>query len=326
MRSVFIPAVMIAAVSAGLVFSASTPAIGVATTSTNLLINDAQASGNATIFSGSTLQSGSTSAQVHMKDGAELSLLKESRGKLFSDHIDLERGSAHVTGYSVNANGLKVEADSTASASVSMHGKVVEVASLYGNVHVFNASGLTVANLAPGRALSLTPQEAGAAAPSQLVGCVAKKDSNYFLTDETSNVTVQLRGGMVRENRRYQVNGNMVPNGGPVSPATQVIAVVGQKDLNKSCKGAAVLAGAGSAGAGTAGAAGAAGAAAGISATTAVVAGVAAAAAIGTGVAVSASQNSTNGTSTTTGGNPLAPGGCPTQAQLSAGQSPVPGC
>jgi hypothetical protein len=206
-----------------------------------------------------------------------------------------------------------------------MHGKVVEVASLYGNVHVFNASGLTVANLAPGRALSLTPQEAGAAAPSQLVGCVAKKDSNYFLTDETSNVTVQLRGGMVRENRRYQVNGNMVPNGGPVSPATQVIAVVGQKDLNKSCKGAAVLAGAGAAGAGAAGAAGAAaGAAAGISATTAVVAGVAAAAAVGTGVAVSANTSTTPPPPVTT--NPLAPNGCPTQAQLSAGQSPVPGC
>ena len=168
MRAFFIPAVGLATLTAGLLFSANTPAIGVAITSDSLLINDARATGNATIFSGSTLQSGATAAQVRMKDGAEVSLLRDSRGKLFSDHMDLEKGSARVSGYAVNANGLKVEADSASSASISMQGKTVEVASLSGNVHVFNASGMNVANLLPGRALNLTPQEAGAAAPSQL--------------------------------------------------------------------------------------------------------------------------------------------------------------
>ena len=230
MRAFVITAVGLATLTAGLLFSANTPAIGVAITSDSLLINDARAAGNATIFSGSTLQSGSTSAVVHLKDGAEVSLLRDSRGKLFSDHIDLERGAARVSGYSVNAIGLKVEAEGESSASVSVHGKSIEVASLAGNVQVFNASGVTVANLLPGRALNLTPQEAGAAAPSQLVGCVAKSGNNFFLKDETSNVTVQLRGGTLRANRRFQVNGNMVPNATPTSPATQVVNVVGQKD------------------------------------------------------------------------------------------------
>jgi hypothetical protein len=281
MRAFVIPVVGLAALTAGVLFSANTPAIGVASSSDSLLINDARASGNATIFSGSTLQSGTTAAQVRLKDGAQVSLQRDSRGKLFSDHIELLQGSARISGYSANANGLKVEADGASSASVSMHGRTVEVASLAGNIHVFNSSGIAVANLLPGRALNLTPQEAGAAAPSQLVGCVAKSGNNFFLTDETSNVTVQLRGGSVKANRRFQVNGTMVPGATASAPATQVVNVVGSKDLNKACNGAAVL---------TAGAAaGAAGAGAG--ATTAVVAGVAAAAAVGTGAAVSATTN-----------------------------------
>ena len=101
MRAFIVPAVGLAVLSAGLLFSANTPAIGVAITSDSLLINDARATGNATIFSGSTLQSGATAAQVRMKDGAEVSLLRDSRGKLFSDHMDLEKGSARVSGYAV---------------------------------------------------------------------------------------------------------------------------------------------------------------------------------------------------------------------------------
>lgn len=306
MRSFVVSAVALAGITAGYVFSANTPPIGVAVTVGNFLLNDAQTSGNATIFDGATVQAGANTAQVKLNGGAQVSLLQESKGRVFADHLDLKKGSARVAGYSLTADGLKVEAQGASAASVTMHGKTLEVASLYGNVKVFNANGMTVANLLPGRALNLTPQDAGAAAPSQLVGCVAKKGNDYFLQDETSNVTVQLKGGTVKENRRFQVNGTMVPNGGPVAPATQVINVASQKDLNKGCRGAAVLAGgaAGAAGAGAAaGGAGAAGAGAGaaaagaagagVAASTAVVAGVAAAAAGVGGAAAAGSFNCT---------------------------------
>jgi len=87
---------------------------------------------------------------------------------------------------------------------------------------------------------------AGAAAASSLIGCPVKSGANFLLTDETSNVTVQLRGGNVRAGRRVQITGTMVPNAAPPAGATQVINVTNVKDVGGDCKGAAA-AGAGAA-------------------------------------------------------------------------------
>ncbi|HVV44837.1 MAG TPA: hypothetical protein VHC72_06515, partial [Bryobacteraceae bacterium] len=192
-----------------------------------------------------------------------------------------------------------------ASATVSMRMPgIVEIAALTGNVRVFNAAGLNIANLVPGRALDLRPQDAGASAPSSMVGCAVKVGNNTLLTDETSNVTVQLRGTAVRTGRRVQITGAMVPNSTPASPATQVINVTNVKQVGGACKaGTAAAAAAGGAAAGgaaaggSAGAAGAAaaGTAAGVGTTAAVVAGVSAAAVAGTatGVAVTSDDHPT---------------------------------
>ena len=265
--------VLACAFSSGMtLLSAATPGIGIAMSEGNIFINDAKAAGNATITNGSTLETQTSSSQVRLNGGAQLRLATSSRGTIFADHVDLQRGTARIAGYSANASGLNVRADGNSSATVSMRDQgVVQIAALTGNVHVFNAAGINVANLVPGRALDLRPQDAGASAPSSLVGCAVKAGTNVLLTDETSNVTVQLKVNNVRTGRRIQVTGSMVPNSTPPSPATQVINVTGVKQVGGVCK------------AGTAAAA--AGAAAGISTTTAVVAGVAAAAAAGVGAA-----------------------------------------
>jgi hypothetical protein len=270
--------------------SAATPGIGIAMSEGSIYINDAKAAGNATISAGSTLETDRTASQVRLNGGAQLRLSTSSRGTIFADHIDLQKGSARFAGYSANANGLSVRADGSSSATVSMHDQgVIQVAALTGNVHVFNAAGLNVANLVPGRALDLKPQDAGASAPSSLVGCAAKAGPNMLLTDETSSVTVQLKGTAVKAGKRVQITGSMVPNSTPVSPATQVINVTGVKQVGGVCKtGTAAAAAAGGAAAGGAAAGAASGAAAGISTTTAVVAGVAAAAAAGVGGAAAA--------------------------------------
>jgi hypothetical protein len=280
--------------------SAATPGIGIAMSEGNIYINDAKAAGNATISDGSTIETDKAASRVHLNGGAQLRLSSSSRGTIFADHIDLQKGSARIAGYSANANGLSVRADGSSSATVSMRDQgVIQVAALTGNVHVFNAAGLNVANLVPGRALDLKPQDAGASAPSSLVGCAVKAGPNVLITDETSNVTVQLKGNPVKTGKRIQVTGSMVPNSTPVSPATQVINVTGVKQVGGVCKagtaaaaaagGAAGAAGAAGAGGAAAGAAGAAaGAAVGISTTTAVIAGVAAAAAASVGGAAAA--------------------------------------
>src|SRR5580704_4807420 len=237
--------------------SAATPGIGIAMSEGNIFINSSASAGNATIFDGSTLETQSVASQVRLNGGAQLKFASDSKGTVYSDHVDLQKGSANITGYSANANGLKVRADGKASAAISMREQgVVEIAALTGDVHVFNAAGLNVANLAPGRALDLRPQDAGASAPSSLTGCTKKSGSDTLLTDETSNVTVQLRGGSAKSNRRYQVTGSMVPNATPAGGATQVLNVTNAKELGACGAGAGAAAPAGgAAGGGLSGAA-----------------------------------------------------------------------
>jgi len=293
-QKVVLVASLIAAAS---LLGAATQSIGVAMSDGSILINDAKTAGNATIFAGSTLQTQKGMSQVRMKDGAQFSLASESRAKIFADHVDMEKGTARFTGFSATANGLSIRADGATTASVSMLAdKNIEVAALTGNVHVFNAAGINVANLAPGRALNLRPQDAGAAAPSQMAGCVSSSSGALLLTDETSKVTVQLRGGNVKAGRRVQITGTTVANATAAKPATQVINVTTAKDLG-GCNAAAAGAAAGGAAAGGAAAGAAAAGAVGISTTAAVVAGVAAATAAGVGGAAAAGSFSSTSTS-----------------------------
>jgi hypothetical protein len=273
--------------------SAATPGIGIAMSEGNILINSSASAGNATIFDGSTLETQTAASQVRLNGGAQLKLASDSRGTVYSDHVDLQKGSASIAGYSANANGLNVRADGKASAAISMRDKgVVEIAALTGNVHVYNAAGFNVANLVPGRALDLKPQDAGASAPSSLTGCTRKSGGDTLITDETSNVTVQLRGGNAKGNRRYQVTGSMVPNATPASGATQVLNVTSAKELGACGGGAAAGAAVG-------------GAAAGAGLSTAAIAGivVASAAAVAVGATAAAGGFSSSNASTTNSTN-----------------------
>jgi hypothetical protein len=282
--------VLVCALSSSLgLLSAATSGIGVAMSEGNILINSSSAVGNATIFDGSTLETQSAASQIRLNGGAQLRLASDSRGTVFSDHVDLQKGSASIAGYSANASGLNVRADGNASATISMRDQgVVEVAALTGSVHVFNAAGFNVANLMPGRALDLRPQDAGASAPSNLTGCAVKSGGNTLLTDETSNVTVQLKGGNVKTGKHVQVTGSMVPNATPPSPATQVINVTSVKDVAGACKAGGAVAGGAAAGA----------AGGGVATSTLVIAGVAVAAAAGVGAAAATGTFNSNTVST----------------------------
>ena len=300
-------AMFVLACSAGIsTLGAATPVIGVAISSGNILIDNSSSPGNANVFDGTVLQTDKT-AQVHMNGGAMLQFGTDSRAKLFSDHIDLQSGTARISGLSATANGLRIAPEKDTAANVSIKGAVVQVAALNGNVHVMNAQGVLVANLLPGSALDLKPQEAGAMAPSSLTGCVQRSGGAFTLTDETSKVTVELRGGNLRAGRRVQVSGSMVANATPAGGATQVVTVTSLKDLGGSCR-------AGAAGAAAGGGAAAAGSTAGLSTTVAVVAGVAAGAAAGAGIGIAVGDNASS--STAGNGSALA---CPTGKSLSGG-------
>jgi hypothetical protein len=227
----------LAVISAGLsvgvvVASASTPAIGVVMSQGTILINDAQTPGNATVFSGTTLQTQRASSQVRLKDGAQVRFDSDSRGKIFNDHVDLQQGSAKISDYSANASGLTIRATGDSSANVTLKGKVVEVAAITGDVRVFNAAGSNVANVLPGHALDLRLQEASAGAASSFVGCPVKSGNNFLITDETSNVTAELRGTKIKAGQHVQVSGSLISSG---SPETQVMTVSSVKEVAGPC-------------------------------------------------------------------------------------------
>jgi len=239
-------AIISAGLSVGVVGApAATPAIGVAMSEGTIVVNDAQTPGNTTVFNGTTLQTQRTSSQVQLKDGAQVRFDSESRGKIFSDHVDLQQGSARIAGYSANAGGLKIRATGDSSASVMLKGKFVEVAALSGDVRVFNTAGANVANILPGRALDIQLQDASASSTSSLVGCPVKSGNSFLVTDETSNVTVQLRGGKIVPGQHVEITGSRVPN---ANAPTQIIAVTSVKDVAGPCAGSAGTAVAASAG------------------------------------------------------------------------------
>lgn len=308
MRSLKVALICAISASVGIMSGAVASGIGVAMSTGNILINNSSTAGNATVYDGSILETKTAASQIRLNDGAQVRLSAESKGKVYSDHIDLQRGSASITGYSAVASGLDVRANGKASASISMRDQgVVEVAALTGDVHVFNAAGINVANLVPGRALDLRAQDAGASAPSSLTGCAVKSGNNILLTDETSNVTAQLNGGNVRTGRRVQVTGSMVPNATPVKPATQVLNVTSVKVVGGACKGGAAAAAAGAGAAGGAAAGGAAAGGAAVATSTAVIAGAAVAAGAGVGIAAAAggfSSSTPTVTSPTYSGRP----------------------
>ena len=169
---------------------AATQVIGVAMSEGSILVNDARTPGNATILDGSVLQTESSASQVHFKDGSQLRLDADSRARLYTDHVDLQRGSVKISDYAAKANGLSVKAGDGSSANVTVKGKVIEVAALTGSVHVFNATGLNVANLLPGRALDLTPQDAGLRTAGFVVLATVMRPTGGVLADRIGGRTI----------------------------------------------------------------------------------------------------------------------------------------
>lgn len=279
---------------------AAPSAIGVASAAGNFRIDNAAISGNGTLFDGVMVETQRATGQLELNSGTRLQLGINTRGKVFADRMILEQGESQFRRGSQNSFGVEartlriVPADSSTVAHVAMVGPSrVHVSALAGSVQVMNARGVVVAALAAGRALEFEPQ-AGASAPSKLTGCVVHKDGRFFLTDETTNVTVELRGAGLEKQagHKVEITGSQLPGVTPAAPvynnAGQVIQVSVLKSLSNKCTlpsgvaaGAAGAAAGGAAAAGAAGGAAAGGAAAGAAAgvSTAVVAGVAVAAA-----------------------------------------------
>lgn len=273
---------------------AASPAIGTIVTQGAFRLNNATLINNATLFEGATIETGSAASRMDLVGGTRLELGSDSRGRFFGDHLVLERGQSIIDkaqGFRVEARGLTILPDTGASTGrVLLPGSTrVQVSALTGSFRVLNSRGMVVARIPSGRALVLEPQPVVGA--TRLTGRLVNRGGHYLLTDETTNVTVELAAKKSLANelgRRVEVTGLSDPVATPASDATQVIEVA---QVTPAPPPATAPAGSGGSAGGTAagGAAGGKASGAAVSVTlVAVIAGVAAAAVVG-GLAASGS-------------------------------------
>lgn len=197
-------------------------AIGTVVAEGNFQVDSAPVSGNATIVDGATIQTGAARSEVRLNNGARMSLGAGTRGRVFQDRLLLEQGEGQIeagVNYTVQARTLNILSDNAGSRGrIALAGEnKVQVAALRGAMRVTNSEGILVARVLPGRAMEFEPQAAGAAAPSRLSGCLQKKDGRFLLTDETTNVTVELEGSRLpaETGNRIEIVGRWIPRPSP---------------------------------------------------------------------------------------------------------------
>jgi hypothetical protein len=261
------------------------PVIGVVEAQGSFRLDQATISGNATLFEGATIETAAGQTSQELRNGARVTLLPESKGRFYDDHMVLERGQGRLergTGYFFEARGLTVQPETGSSTGrISLDpASGVQVAALTGSLRVLNSQRMLVAKVLPGMPLAFSPQVSGGNGVARVTGRVVNKGGHYVLTDETTNVTVEITGAGLKkeEGRRVEASGYLDPTATPVSDATQVIRVTSITRL---------AAGVAPAGAGGAAGGAAAGAGGGLSALVisgtaiAIIGGVAAAAVVG---------------------------------------------
>ncbi len=217
--------------------AAGAPVMGVAVTSGAFRLNHATVRGNATLFEGALVETGASPARVDLANGARLDLESESAGRILGGHLALERGAVRIArgaGFSaaVEARGLTIQPGTGAAAGriVLIGMGRVEVAAVTGSLRVHNSTGVLVAAIAAGKALALEPHPKPG--PARVSGRLVQRDGHYLLTDETTNVTVEVAGSAATESvlsrhmgERLVITGFARPGAIPASEAAQLIEV-----------------------------------------------------------------------------------------------------
>ena len=216
--------------------AAASPPIGTVAAKGSFRLDNMTVRGNATLFEGATVETADTGSLMELSNGARVTLSPESKGRFFGDHVVLERGQGRLdrtAGFHLEARSLTIRPETgNATGRVLLAGNTrVQVAALTGSFRVLNASGMVVAKLPPGLTLAFEPQISSAS--TKLMGRLVINNGHYLLTDETTNVTVELFGpGLAKEvGHRVEVTGALDPTVTPVSDASEFIRVTSVKPV-----------------------------------------------------------------------------------------------
>ena len=215
--------------------------IGVAAADGSFTIDGARVPGNATVFEGSTIETGKASVVLELIGGVRVVVDAQSRARIFGNHLLLEAGRAQIergAEYKIEALSLRVsQASPAAKAAVTVQdGGAVEVGAPQGDVNVTNQEQVLVARVSEGRSVQLKPQQAASSAFA-LTGCVSRLTSSFMMRDEVSGVIVELRGADVHKQigNRVEITGTLSPMVRAAAPAAQAVQVLSTKTLGTGC-------------------------------------------------------------------------------------------
>jgi len=214
--------------------------IGTASCNGTCWVDSAGVSNHATIFENSTIETEGAPARLQITGEVRIILDARTRARVYRDHLTLEKGRVQLDSgkdYRIEVRTIRVllgKPGARAVVTAGVSGEV-EVAALGAVVHVANAEGVDVANVAAGHAVDLRLGQTSEV--SVLTGCVVKEGGSYTLRDEVSAVTVELRGQEVASQvgQIVQVTGAIVPAQRALAPADQVMQARDVRALGTAC-------------------------------------------------------------------------------------------
>ena len=225
------------------VMSTQAAAIGIAMAHGSFRVDSSLVVGNTTLFEGNTLETERASSELELSSGVHLRLGADSRGRVFGDRLELQRGLTELVagkGYWFEARGLRFHPQEPGSAGrvALTGGRRLQALALAGSFRVTAADGTVVALLAPGRALEFEPQAVtGVQAPFQMTGCLERRDGRFVLRDPISGVTEEVRGEGLSSNagRMVEVVATVVPGEKPITGALEVIQINKMRRVSGEC-------------------------------------------------------------------------------------------
>jgi hypothetical protein len=195
-------------------------------------VDGAAVRGNGTVFEGNLVETATARSVIQLAN-AEITLAPESRVRVYRDRTVLEKGAGFVKDgarHVIEAATLRI-APSTRDSVVQIEitsPTYVTVATRGGPAEVRNSSGVLTASLLPGMALAFDPQ-AGAAAAVKMTGVIKFHDGAYFLTDETTNVVIQMMESadvIKYVGVECDVTGSSIPGANPAAGASQLVSTI----------------------------------------------------------------------------------------------------
>jgi len=230
---------------------AGSNSIGTATARGDMRVDSYTVKGNATLFDGSVVQTTVATADMRLSKGVEVMLASDSQGTLYRDRLVLQRGAGELASsgsFAVEADGVRVTANAPNTRGVVSvrSGSNVEIAALTGGFAVTTDSGAFLANVVPGRGISLPSFRAGVKIPAMGSGTIGALKGHYFFTTATGT-KYELKGNTLALHalvgKTATISGNLDPSATPANGASGVIVLSSDPDTagDKTCPAGKVL-------------------------------------------------------------------------------------